>query len=110
MKKLLDELSKLKEGFTIPPRDFERGYCAGVEDALDIIKRHDSWISVKNELPPLREGLYADGVRSNTVLIRGFTAYAMGRYNYKKKNWERIDGEDISEVTDWMPIYEKGLL
>lgn len=107
MKKLIDELEKLKgQGYGVNgiSRD------AAIEDCINIVKKYDSWVSVKNELPPLREGLYADGVRSNTVLIRGFTAYAMGRYNYKKKNWERIDGEDISEVTDWMPIYEKGLL
>lgn len=104
MKKLIDELIIARDNADSIKE------AQAVQLCINIVKKYDSWISVKNELPPLREGLYADGIRSNTVLIRGFTAYAMGRYNYKKKNWERIDGEDISEVTDWMPIYEKGLL
>ncbi len=104
MKKLIEELIIARDNADSIKE------AQAVQLCINIVKKYDSWISVKNELPPLREGLYADGIRSNTVLIRGFTAYAMGRYNYKKKNWERIDGEDISEVTDWMPIYEKGLL
>ena len=83
MKKLIKEIEKLKEGFTIPPRDFERGYCVGVEDALQIVRAHNPWHGVA-ELP--EHGTVLTHL-SIVVWCTDGESRSIGYYNYRSGMW-----------------------
>ena len=69
-----------------------------LKEAMDFADEHPHWISVEDELPPMRD---EDGL-SDIVLThsKGGGIY-INRYNYGYNTWDNVY---VFNVTHWMPM------
>ncbi len=94
MKKLIEKLEVLKR---VSPSlsDWGEGYTSGVMDALQLVKAHNPWIGVSEELPPAMD---KDGFQIAYLLnYKGFCWVA---YHNEVSWYDESNQEYITRVND----------
>ena len=82
MKKLIEELNETynSDGVQWCDRDFQQGFKA----ALAIVRSHNPWISVTDELPPEWEQYRKQSIK---VLVKNEEQIEISYYHFGFKSW-----------------------